>query len=110
MTLIPKIVLGLIIALYSLLFLYAFLSNKELKKSAFRLVLCIVSCGLILISNIGFALNKEIFIWTLCTGLLLMHALAVMNGYLLHKRPNWSHHIIRLVFSALIVLSYIKYA
>jgi len=110
MNLITKIALGLIIALYSLMFLYAFLSNKELKKSPLRLVLCIVSCGLILVSDIGFAMYKEIFIWTLCTGLLLMHALAIINGYVLHKRPNWSHHIIRLVFSSLIVLSYIKYA
>lgn len=86
------------------------MTNKELRKSALRLVLCIVSCILILISNIGLISYNVFFMWTLCIGLLLLQILAVLNGLMLHKRPNWLHHFIRLIFSIFIIIFYNKIA
>lgn len=105
-----KITLGCIITIYSALTLFAFLSNKQIKASPVRVVVCIVSCALLFASNAGLVLYKYFFIWTLCAGLLLLQVMTLLNGFLLHKRPHWLHHFIRLMFSIIIIVFYISFA
>lgn len=105
-----KVILGCILTLYSALSLFAFLTNKTIKTSSFRTAVCVISCALIFISNAGFILHKDFFSWTLVSGIILLQVIALRNGFLLHSRPNWLHHFVRLMFSVFIIWFYIKYA
>lgn len=105
-----KIILGCLMIFYSIVSLFAFLTNKEIKTSLYRVALGVVSCVLIFVSMAGLIIHKDFFAWMLLLGLVLLQIIALMNGYTLHKRPNWLHHIIRMIFSIFIIWSYIKYA
>lgn len=103
-----KIILGCFMIFYSIVSLFAFLTNKEIKT--YRVALGVVSCVLIFVSMAGLIIHKDFFAWMLLLGLVLLQIIALMNGYTLHKRPNWLHHIVRMIFSIFIIWSYIKYA
>lgn len=102
-----KVILGCILTLYSVLSLFAFLTNKTIKMSPLRTTVCVVSCVLIFISNAGLIWHKDFFPWTLVAGIILLQVIALRNGFLLYGRPNWRHHIVRLVFSVFIIWLYV---
>lgn len=105
-----KIILSFVLILYSILSLFAFLSNDKIKTSEFKVAICVISCFLIFISSAGILLYKVFFVWTLVAGIILLQIIALINGFLLHARPNWLHHFMRLIFSIFIIWFYMKYA
>lgn len=104
-----KVILCCILTLYSSLSLFAFVTNKTIKTSVFRVAICVISCVLVFISSVGILFHNIFFSWTLVTGIVLLQAIALMNGFLIHSRPNWLHHFIRMIFSVLIIWFYITY-
>lgn len=100
-------ILFLFMNLYSFLTLYA-LQNKEIvQKSVLRSLCGIIGSILITVSSIGLIRSSYIFISLLVSGLLLIHIFAILNGYLLHGKLNYRHHLIRLIISIIIVSCYI---
>lgn len=100
-------ILLLFINLYSLLTLYALQKKQIVQESIIRSLCGIIGSVLITVSSIGVIRSSYFFVSLLVVGLLLIHIFAILNGYLIHGKLNYRHHLIRLIISIVIVRWYI---
>lgn len=95
---------ALLSVIYGLLTAFAGFSMAKIGKvqawAAWSFVLCgilLVVAGVLAVLHLSFAL------WILVIGLLGIHALAINNGFKLFGKLNPSHHLVRLLISAILV-------
>jgi hypothetical protein len=90
--------------IYGLLTAFAGRSMVKIGKvqtwAAWGFILCgilLVAAGVLALLHFSWAL------WVLVIGLLGIHALAINNGFKLFGKLNPSHHLVRLLISAILV-------
>ncbi|MDV3429411.1 MAG: hypothetical protein LIR50_20705 [Bacillota bacterium] len=93
-------------ALYGALSAYGgFAGLKDKETSLYGNVLMILGGAIILIAAVPEVLEKYQLI-LLISGLIIIHAAAVLNGIKLYGKITVKHHVFRLFLSAIIILLY----
>lgn len=89
--------------LYSVLMIFACVkSEKPLKGNP----VIFIGSILILLTNIRLVVETSLSVISLLVGLVLIHTGAIMNGKELHGKINLRHHIVRGIFSVILLVLY----
>lgn len=89
--------------LYSVLMIFACVkSEKPLKGNP----VIIIGSILVLLTNIRMVLETPLAIIPLLVGIILIHTGAIMNGKELHGKINLRHHMVRGIFSVILLVLY----
>ncbi len=70
-------------------------------------ILTMIILGLIMIISAILTVTKPFVIFSLILCLFLMHVLAILNGLHLNGKIRWSHQLVRVCISFLIILFYL---
>ena len=102
-----KIIYSAVVVVYGLLLIFASVKNTESTKKTLpsrENILMITGSLLTLLSFIAALKLYFPYVILLVFGLVLIHTASILNGYKIHRKLNLSHHIVKLVISAVIVL------
>lgn len=97
-------ILILVIILYGGLTIVA--GSIQLKKRKINLrssIILIIGGFLIILSVIPFSIVSNYTLYVLITGLGIIHVSAINNGFKMYEKINPKHHLMRLMFSLLII-------
>lgn len=102
--------LGIVFVILSCVY-SAMIIVTALMKSTYNICkyLFVIGSVLLLISTIGIVTINIKYIIAALSGIILINLAAVINGYKLFGKPHWKHHILRGIYSAIIILLFILY-
>ncbi len=100
-----EIIYILFVTVYSLLLIYASLKSSGDKGASVtkEKILMITGGILTLLSSLAILKLFLPYVIFLGIGLILIHITSILNGYKIHGNLNLSHHMVKLIISAVII-------
>lgn len=92
--------------LYGLLIIFSYFKSKV--HGVIRIIALIGSL-LLIISNIGIITLNIKYVMFAIIGVFLINSSSLINGYKMFGKPHWKHHIIKGIFSIVMIFMYILY-
>ncbi|WP_139243455.1 hypothetical protein [Anaerocolumna xylanovorans] len=106
-----KIVYTLLVGAYSILLLLSAIKELREKNTDSGNKLIFIGSILLFFSILPvWVVDFGAYFFVLLAGLVIIHTGALMNGYKLYGRPHFQHHIVRLVFTVVILAGFYSIA